>query len=363
MAGSLIQCLPSLTRKESSDSLVNETSNLEQFEPPKTPYEKLSRERLKFPIMPPEEKKLIGDWTWTVNSSDIPTSSSNTINSFVQIEPIDSLTEPVISTNSDPLKQTLSCTTPSIEKEKENSLFVKTEARPKETVMKLEESVKSVEPKVPSWKPSVKSWFKSLANSLFAASKTVIRKSKCKIQNPKSKTQNPNSSDSEFELIPEKVTSYQKVEELDAPKVEESDVESCLPPPSYQDMKCEIITNFLAEHGKQKRPRSRSKRGQIQNSQQKQSCQSLPSNTSDRAEEQVAESPTRIPKDRVRSKVTGPVGRFKDSKGSDGGYKDEYSEDNNEFAKEINPSETNSSMKQLKKMKQKKKEKIITYSS
>ncbi len=348
-AGCLIQCLPSLTRKESSDSLVNDASDSEQSKDPKPPHEKFPKERLKLPILPVEKQRmLIGGWTWTVNSSngdDIPTSSSNTINSCVKTEPTDSLTEPVISNHSDPLTlQTMSCTTPS---QRCIPLFP---TEPK----KLEKPVKSVEPKLPSLKPSKKSWFKSLANSLFKKIKPLKLKIFKTSKNDFDSSQIIETSDSEFELIPEKVTSFQKVEELDAPKVEESDVESCLPPPLYQNMKREIVTEFLEKHGSQKRKkrknqkRPNTKYSQIQNSQQKQPCQNLPLNISDGAEDHVVESPTRISKNRVCSNVTGPVGRFKDSMGSDDGCKDEY----NEFAKEMILSEiksSNPSMKPLNK--------------
>ncbi len=117
--------------------------------------------------------------------------------------------------------------------------------------------------------------------------------------------------------------------------------ESCLPPPLYQKLKRKIITQFLKKHGRQKRPRSRSKHSQIRNSQQRQSCRSLPLNINDGTEEQDVESRIRISRGRVGGNVTGPVGRFKDSIGRKGVCNNEHSEDRNEFEKEMNPLDMN----------------------
>ncbi len=68
-------------------------------------------------------------------------------------------------------------------------------------------------------------------------------------------------------------------------------------------------------------------------------------NINDGTEEQDVESRIRISRGRVGGNVTGPVGQFKDSMSSDAVCKDEYSEDSkgseDEFEKEMNPSETN----------------------
>ncbi len=150
--------------------------------------------------------------------------------------------------------------------------------------MKLKDVV-SLESIEHSAKPvtGVKLWFRSLANSLFTASKTVLAPkstsrtvesadyglTKCMKQakllnyllclrnsythktrtKPKLEIFDSDSeiianSDSEFELSPEKVKSFQKVEE--------SDAKSCLPSPLYQNMKCKIITGFLTRNGSQK---------------------------------------------------------------------------------------------------------------
>ncbi len=337
VAGGLVQ--------ESSTSLVKETSNPEPFEPPKSTHEKLPRG---FPIMTPEAKRAISKCTWTypiIDSLGIPTNSSNTINSCVQTEPTDPLTEPAIFNHSDPLKQTVSCSTPS---------------QPAPTSRKKQEKpVESVEPNVPSQKPSVKSWFKSLANGF----KSLITKKHQKLDKSCNTLVTANTldsdsshiietSDSDFEPSPEKVISFRQVEEVNTPEVDESDAESWLPPLVYQKMKGKIITNFLANRGSQKQSRSHSQKrkgrksnnSQIRSSQQKQPSQSLSSNISDRAKEHVVESPTRISKDQICSNAMGPIGRFKDGTGSDAVGRDEhseYSEDSEDFEKEMNPSEMN----------------------
>ncbi len=272
-------------------------------------------------------------------------------------EPIDSLPfSPIVSINFDPPKETVSCTTPS---------------QPTPTSEKNQEKpVKPIETKVPSLKPPKKSWFKSLA-SLFKSPVTgnavespveIIEAS----ENDSVSSQVIETSNSEFELPLEKVTSFLQIEELNASKVEELEVESCLPPLLDPNTKREIITDFLDKHdyhkrkkGKQKSPRSCSKRSKKQNSQQKPSSQSLPITViglrynGDRTEKQVTEPPTNssknVSKDRVCSNATGPVGRFKNSLGSGVVSRDEYSEhnadseDSGEFqtcSEEMIPSET-----------------------
>ncbi len=342
----------------------------ELFKPPEPPYEKFSQEPLKSSTMPPEKKKLNNGipwtymkdgWTYTVpmiNSEGILTDSSNTYSPLDlncdYTEPIDSLPlSPIVSTNSDSLKEIVSCTTPSAKTEKENSSFVKS-TRPKEAVMKPEESMTPVEPKR---KSTVKSWFKSLT-SLFKSPVTGSTvESPVEIfeasENNSLSSQIIEPSDSELELPLEKVTSFRKVEKLDASEVEESDTELPLPPFMYQKMKGKIITEFLANRGSQKQSRSQKKKGrksknsQMQSSQQKQPCQSLPANISNRAKEQIAESPTNISKNVSKGKVCSntmrPVGRFKDDMSSDTVSRDEDSEhnkDSDDSEQEINSSET-----------------------
>ncbi len=129
-----------------------------------------------------------------------------------------------------------------------------------------------------------------------------------------------------------------KVEELNTLEVEQWDAESCLPPLVYQKMKGKIISDFLANHGSQKRPRSRSKCSKKRKSQQKQSSQDLPLNISNRAKEHTFKSLTRVTKDQVCSNTTRPVGRFKEGMGSDTVSRNE---DSDEFETEINPLNTN----------------------
>ncbi len=118
-------------------------------------------------------------------------------------------------------------------------------------------------------------------------------------------------------------------------------------------MKGKIIPDFLANHGSQKQPHSRSqerKGGKSKNSQ----TRNTPLNISDGAKEQVVKSLTRISKDRICSNATGPVGRFKDDMGNDTVSRAEYSESNEDSydsEQEINFPEMNSSEMHFSKMK------------